>query len=155
MDTYPNIQSGSICDIIATIVPTLNQSGSNDVPSSGSVVLTNSSDAVKIKVKGRGKNPNSVKNLIPRKKGDPPLNPTGISGPRIKTAIMTKLIDMARVDKIAETIVAGAESGEDKKISVLLALTGELVETPTLSINHNTLAISTDDIQEILKQINP
>lgn len=83
-------------------------------------------------------------NLRPAKKGEI-RNPKGKSGPMIKPVINKKLQDKARVEAIAETIIAGAEKGEDKKIDTLLKLTGDFTEVPTVAVQQNNNTIITPD----------
>jgi hypothetical protein len=93
--------------------------------------------------------------LRPVKKGEV-RNPKGIRGPMIKPAIENKL-SKERAAAIAETIIAGAEKGDDSKIKTLLNITGELTDSaPQIAIQQNNSA-EIDMValaKEILRQQN-
>lgn len=91
----------------------------------------------------------SLKNLRPYKKGETG-NPTGKQGIRLKD-VMKKRLMKKNAENIIDNIIAEAEKGDDKKQDRLLKLTGDLDETPQVSINNNTINIS-EDIIEAAKQ---
>ena len=66
-------------------------------------------------------------------------------------AVLDKRLKKRNAIKMIDTMIAGAENGEDKKTEMILKLKGELNDKPIVNIQQNSFSVSPELI-ELAKQ---
>jgi hypothetical protein len=92
----------------------------------------------------KGRNISGLIRYKPGQSGNPAGKPKGTV--QIKDEIRRKL-NKQRAGNIAESMIAGAEAGDDKKRADLLRLTGDFAEASAVSITTNNNLIGNEVIE--------